>query len=305
MDADIVVVGSGGAGLVAAARAAAISDKKVVVLEKMPYIGGGMNFASDWRIYNSRWQAERNIPNLMQEKIQAAMAATNWQLDNKLVYQAYANTGKFFDWFETLVPDTEFEESMYVFDIPHGGQILPFPKDPKTGRVGQCGIFTFKALQKFCKEKNVPILTRHKVVDFEITVGRISGVIAQDPGGIVKVNCKSVILSTGSWIANDDHPQHPIPIPEDYAEELALLAQPGGEMKVMMRSMGDMPDMPGGPGEGAPGGMPELPGLYVPGDFSASRFLNYNGVKVQVINDLAWAISSGYSAAEAAVADLQ
>jgi fumarate reductase flavoprotein subunit len=45
-------------------------------------------------------------------------------------------------------------------------------------------------------------------------------------------------------------------------------------------------------------------GLYVPGDFSASRFLNYNGVKVQVINDLAWAISSGFSAAEAAVADL-
>ena len=41
-----------------------------------------------------------------------------------------------------------------------------------------------------------------------------------------------------------------------------------------------------------------------PGDLSASRFLNYNGVKVQVINDLAWAVSSGYSAAEAAVAEL-
>lgn len=45
-------------------------------------------------------------------------------------------------------------------------------------------------------------------------------------------------------------------------------------------------------------------GLYVPGDFSASRFLNYHGVKVQVINDLAWAVSSGFSAANAAVADL-
>ena len=48
-----------------------------------------------------------------------------------------------------------------------------------------------------------------------------------------------------------------------------------------------------------------VPGLYVPGDFSASRFLNYNGVKVQVINDLAWAISSGFSAGNAAVADLK
>ena len=47
-----------------------------------------------------------------------------------------------------------------------------------------------------------------------------------------------------------------------------------------------------------------VPGLYVPGDLSAGRFLNYNGVKVQVINDLAWAISSAFSSAEHAAAFL-
>lgn len=539
LDCDIVVLGSGGAGLVAASRIAAISDKKVIVLEKMPYIGGGLNFASDWRIYGSQWQEKRGIPNLMNEKIRNAMDATNWQLDHELVYQAYANTGKFFDWFETLVPDATFVEHMYVFDIPHGGQIVPFPINEQGMK--SCGLFTSKALQKFCLEKGVEILTRHKAIDFELTNGKISAVIAQDPGGITKVRCKSVILSTGSWISNkklmekicpdfakapvradahtslaytgdgiplaekagayvdygsmclrlmgpmsmapgnaagaisrsascifvnkegkrwinegtvirtdnafgiaqilvqqpqgvsytlfeahmaeqlykqldgkplagkaDDHPQHPIPIPDNYKEELDLLAQPGGEMKVMMMSMPDMPGMPGVPGEGSPEGdapgapgapgedgpgmpssffcadtleelskktgidyaglketienynqmcadgfdreffkMPEemipfgngpfyamkgelatdgafggiqidkdtrayadpvskkvVEGLYVPGDFSASRFLNYNGVKVQVINDLAWAISSGFSAAEAAVADL-
>lgn len=530
-NADIVVLGSGGAGLVAAARVAAISDKKVIVLEKMPYIGGGLNFASDWRIYGSKWQEKRGIPNLMNEKIRAAMDATNWQLDHELVYQAYANTGKFFDWFETLVPDAEFVEGNYVFDIPHGGQILPFPVDERGMK--SCGLFTSKALQKFCEEKGVEILTRHRAVDVEVTDGRISAVIAEDPGGIVKVTCKSVIMSTGSWISNkelmekicpefariplrvdahtsrgytgdgiplaqkagayidygslclrlmgpmamapgnaagaisrsaacmyvnkdgkrwinegtvirtdnafgiaqvlvqqpqgvsytifeaemaeklyrqldgkplpgkaDDHPQHPIPIPDNYKEELELLCQPGGEMKVMRMSMGDMPGMPGGPEGGEPGEMPPgmpgggqsfffgntlqelaektgidyeglkatvenynrmcaegfdreffkmpdemipfgngpfyaikgelatdgafggiqidkdtrayadpvkktvVPGLYVPGDFSASRFLNYNGVKVQVINDLAWAVSSGFSAANAAVADL-
>lgn len=524
LDCDIVVVGAGGAGLVAAARIAAISEKRVIVLEKMPFIGGGMNFAADWRIYGSQWQARRGIPNLMNEKIRDAMDATNWMLDNKLVYQAYANTGRFFDWFETLVPDATFVEGMYIFDQPHGGQIIPFPVDERG--TNKCGLFTAKALQKFCREKGVQILTRHRVVDIEQINGRIHTVVAHDPGGVTRVNCKAVILSTGSWIANDelmkkvcpdylkvplrreahtslayagdgipiakkmgayidyeslclrlmgpmgmapgraisaisrspsciyvnldgkrwinedttirtdnafgianilvkqpqgvsfklferemvdkvyqqldgkplpgnaDEPGGPLPIPDDYAQELDLLSQPDGMEKLMQR-MGGGPGGPGGPGgdpaasqtrapgvfcgkdlkelaekaginyqglkatvenynrmcqegfdkeyfkdaqqlipfgngpfyalkgslstDGAFGGIQTdadtrvyadpitksiVPGLYVPGDFSASRFLNYHGFKVQVINDLAWAISSGFSAAEAAVADL-
>lgn len=517
LDCDIVVLGSGGAGLVAAARAAAISDKKVIILEKMPYIGGGMNFAADWRIYGSQWQERRGIPNLMNEKMRDAMDATNWQLDHELVYQAYRNTGRFFDWFETMVPGYEFDECLYVFDRPHGGQINPFPRDD-TGR-NACGLFASRVLQRYCKEHGVKILTRHRAVDVEMENGRICAVIAEDPGGKTIVRCKSVIMSTGSWISNRklleklepdyakismpleahtsvaytgdgiplaeklgayidyqsmclrlmgpmgmapgralsaisrspaclyvnldgkrwvnenttirtdnafgiaqvlvkqpkgvsftlfersmveevyrrldgaplpgnaDNPEGPIPIPEDYLEQLDLLCGPDG-MQKLMEKMGGGPG--GGPGAGAggqnfffgntleelaekagisPEGLKEtvraynemctegmdraffkdkdqlipfgngpfyairgqlstdgafggiqvdkdtraysdpvkktvVPGLYVPGDFAASRFLNYNGVKVQVINDLAWAISSGFSAGNAAVADL-
>lgn len=517
LDCDIAVLGSGGAGLVAAARAAAISDKKVIVLEKMPFVGGGMNFAADWRIYGSQWQEKRGLPNLMSEKMRDAMDATNWQLDHELVYQAYQNTGKFFDWFETMVPGYEFDECLYVFDRPHGGQINPFPRDD-TGR-NSCGLFTSRVLQKYCREHGVEILTRHRAVDVEMENGRISAVIAEDPGGKTIVRCKSVIMSTGSWISNRalleklepdyakipmpleahtsvaytgdgiplaeklgayidydsmclrlmgpmgmapgralsaisrspaclfvnldgkrwvnenttirtdnafgiaqvlvkqpkgvsftlfernmvqevyrrldgaplpgnaDNPDGPIPIPEDYLEQLDLLCQPDGMQKLMAR-MGGGPGGGGAPGGGgqsffygntleelaekagiSPEGLKEtvcaynemcrdgmdraffkdkeqmvpfgdgpfyairgqlstdgafggiqvdkdtraygdpvkktvIPGLYVPGDFAASRFLNYNGVKVQVINDLAWAISSGFSAGNAAVADL-
>ena len=34
--------------------------------------------------------------------------------------------------------------------------------------------------------------------------------------------------------------------------------------------------------------------LYVPGDFASGRFLNMHGYKVQIINDLFWAMSSGF-----------
>ncbi len=40
--------------------------------------------------------------------------------------------------------------------------------------------------------------------------------------------------------------------------------------------------------------------LYVTGDFASGRFINQGGVKVQVINDLAWAFASGFIAGEEA-----
>ena len=51
------------------------------------------------------------------------------------------------------------------------------------------------------------------------------------------------------------------------------------------------------------GGLVE--GLWVPGDFSSGRFVNDRGLKRQVINDLAWAFSSGFIAGEQAAAYLK
>ena len=39
-----------------------------------------------------------------------------------------------------------------------------------------------------------------------------------------------------------------------------------------------------------------MEGLYVTGDFASGRHLNMNGVKWQVLNDLSWAFSSGFTA---------
>ena len=52
---EIVVIGGGGSGLVAAARAAEVSGKKVIVLEKAKFTGGGMLFASTMRTFRSQW----------------------------------------------------------------------------------------------------------------------------------------------------------------------------------------------------------------------------------------------------------
>lgn len=57
-----MVLGGGGAGMVAAARAAQLSGKKVMVIEKADHVGGGMLFAVAMRTFRSKWQKNRGIP---------------------------------------------------------------------------------------------------------------------------------------------------------------------------------------------------------------------------------------------------
>ena len=78
---DILVIGGGGSGLVAAVRAQELSGKKVMVLESGRMPGGGMLFASTMRTFQSRWQAERSIPDQANDFIRKGMDLTLWKLN--------------------------------------------------------------------------------------------------------------------------------------------------------------------------------------------------------------------------------
>lgn len=96
---DILVLGGGGSGMVAAARAAERSGKRVIVLEKSKTIGGGMLFASTMRTFRSKWQEERGIPDQSNDFLRRMMDLTLWKLDPELVRNAILGTGAFFDWY--------------------------------------------------------------------------------------------------------------------------------------------------------------------------------------------------------------
>lgn len=209
IDADVCVIGGGGSGLVAGVYAAS-QGKKVVILEKMPFAGGGAKFAADWRVFRSKWQQEKHYPDEMNRMLLKGMDSTEWSLDPELVYNALRNTGKFFDWFQTLVPDYEFVEGIYAMDRGDPqAQRVPMVK-PINGR-NPNGTFYVERLEEECHEKNIPLLYRHKVTDIEMKDGRVSAVIAEDPGGVTRVNCKACVLSSGSWIRNKEIMQEKFP----------------------------------------------------------------------------------------------
>jgi hypothetical protein len=230
---DLVVLGGGGSGLVAAVRAAQLTGKKVIVLEKDSTAGGGAQGARTIRTFGSKWQAKRNIPDTTAEYAHEKMNWMYWWLDEKLVNNCLRGTGQFFDWLCEQGGNIEdkFTPGKYVF--AHSEY------DPVGPQMSGLGKFVTEMMKEKCKTYGVEVLTKHPVVDVEVKNGKIVAAIAKSDAGYVRVACKACVLATGSWIRNDE-------IMKKYAPEFYATMQSTGQ--------GGAPGAPGG--QGGPGGAP-------------------------------------------------
>lgn len=201
---DLVVLGGGGSGLTAAVRAAHLSGKKVIVLEKSGATGGGMVMASTMRTFRSKWQEQRGLPDVTEHYLRKVMDSTYWRLDSNLVRNAVLATGQFFDWFCELAGDgtgDKFRVGRYVFDDKNG------PLGPQMGGPGGVsgsGRLFMDTLREKCDQFGVEVLLRHRAKDAEVTDGKISAILADGPDGTVRITCKACVMALGSWINNDE-----------------------------------------------------------------------------------------------------
>ncbi|NTV91292.1 MAG: FAD-binding protein, partial [Clostridiales bacterium] len=114
---DLLVLGGGGAGLTAAIKAAELSGKKVIVLEKLKKAGGCAIYAMGLRLFSTRWEAAAGIPDQMDDYIRSAMNTTRWELNPQLVANGFRSIPGFFDWLCTWAsPEEAFEIKGSPFD---------------------------------------------------------------------------------------------------------------------------------------------------------------------------------------------
>jgi len=59
---DLVVLGGGGSGMVAAVRAAHLTGEKVIILEKASATGGAAQYAANIRTFGNKWEGNRKLP---------------------------------------------------------------------------------------------------------------------------------------------------------------------------------------------------------------------------------------------------
>ena len=187
---DVLIIGGGASGLVAAGIAADLSGKKVIVLEKAKKAGGSGMYPLGFQIFSSKWQLDAGATDQMESKILSAMNTTNWELNPELISNCMHALPAFFDWFCTWGKP----EEIYTMD-----------KDTKSIQLkdqfkNRC-VPLMKRLIEHCARLGVEILTEHSATEFIMgDRGEITGVKAKDPGGTTVFACKACLVAAGNLL---------------------------------------------------------------------------------------------------------
>ena len=190
MEADVVVVGAGAAGLSAGLKA--VQDgKNVIILEKMGVIGGASAMAgSGTMATGSTWQKEDGYEDSPEQLVEDMMENGHNKNDLATV-ELFANTiGEAFDWL-----------------VDENGAAVPYQRSGEPTRsysgVGRGAGVCQSLCDKFLAEGGT-LLLNTPATALIINDGAVTGVMAEGEGKAYTINAKAVVLASGGYGANDE-----------------------------------------------------------------------------------------------------
>jgi len=179
---DIVILGSGGAGLSAAIEATQ-AGAKVIVVEKNSYIGGNTNYANGMNAAGN--QKGRNYsPELFYEE---TMKGGHYLNDPELVkVLAYQSAGAV-NWIDSLQNDASTVPGTILFNKAE----TPI------------GIYLVRIFEAEIKKHNLDIRLNTKAVEILSTVNAVNGIrVETEDGQLYTIHAKAVIIASGGFGAN-------------------------------------------------------------------------------------------------------
>ena len=197
VDADVVVIGAGGAGCAAATRAAELG-LSTVLLEQMAQTGGTTLFTEGLFAVNSHWQAELGTNPDVNDLFTRAMDYHHWLCDGHLFREYVNQSGADIDWMESN--GVMFKGTGTMCDNTYNTWHL---YETREGEIS--GAVYVEQWAAAATAAGAQTVLNAEAVDLVTEGGRVSGVIAKQGDSYVQYNAKGgVVLACGGYADNDD-----------------------------------------------------------------------------------------------------
>ncbi|WP_368430803.1 flavocytochrome c, partial [uncultured Parasutterella sp.] len=195
-NADVVVVGAGGAGLSAAVTAHDLG-KKVIVLEKMAFVGGNTNRAAGGlNAAETKPQEKAGIKDSIETHFNDTMKGGKYLNNPDLVHVLTDNARYSVDFINSLKEGDLTDVGMLA------GATNKRAHRPAGG--GFVGANVVKALATAAKDKGIDVRTNAKVEKLIVKNGKVVGLQYKGKNGVKTINAKAVVIAAGGFGANQD-----------------------------------------------------------------------------------------------------
>lgn len=227
MNCDLVAIGAGASGLVAAVKAKHLGVKNIIVLEAAKKAGGASMYGSYYGSGYTKWHKEAGYPDTRDDTFRQRIKSLNWNVNYKLIRKFVDYEGSIFDWFHELCDVSDFytkptpyaelkaaqqDGSYLLFDIPGDPGGISYTKlhmnektrDPSIGP-GKGGSYVVTRMLEQCKKMGIQVITEARAREFiKDSKGNITGLSADTTDGKLQVNFKACVTAAGGFGANMD-----------------------------------------------------------------------------------------------------
>ncbi|TCK89134.1 fumarate reductase flavoprotein subunit [Natranaerovirga hydrolytica] len=193
---DIVIIGSGGAGLTAAIEAT-FEGAEVIVVEKNPFMGGNTNYATGgMNAAATKHQEAQGVEDSAELFYEDTMAGGHDKNDPELLKVFTEGSAASIDWLEDLGADLSKISRL-------GGQSVDRTHTTSDG--GAVGAHLMSVFEKNLEKLDIDVRINTKAVEILAEENRVTGIVVETADGSqYTIHAKAVIIASGGFGASQE-----------------------------------------------------------------------------------------------------